>query len=274
MNINADTKIIPIFGDPINHSLSPLIQNTWLKDKKINYVYVAFCVKNKDLKQATDAIRLFGMPGANITVPHKIEIMKYIDKIDKSAQIIGSVNTIVNKDGKLTGYNTDWLGFSQDLKDKNISLKNKNICVVGAGGGSKAILYALSKLKVKKILLTSKNYFDTPENISKQYKNIEILDLDKMSNVLFDKIDCIVNASTCGMDIKDKLPFDIKNHKKNLIIYDLIYNKNTPFKQFAAKNKLKYVSGIGMLVQQGASGFQMWTGKKPNIKQATELVKK
>lgn len=272
MNIKADTKIIPIFGNPISHSLSPLIQNAWFRDKKVNYVYVAFCVKNKDLKQATQAIKLFGMPGANVTVPHKIEIMKYLDKIDKSAQMIGSINTIINKEGKLIGYNTDWNGFVQDLKDKKVFVKNKNVFVIGAGGGAKAILYALSQLKVKKIFLTSKTY-EKAKNISKQYKNIEVFNIDKISNMSFDKIDIMVNASTCGMNPKDKLPFDINDFKKDLIIYDLIYNKQTPFKQFAAKNKLKYISGLGMLVQQGAFGFQMWTGKKPNIKLATELIK-
>lgn len=272
MNITANTKIIPIFGNPVSHSLSPLIQNVWFKDKKINYVYVAFCIKNNDLKQAVYAIKLFDMPGANVTVPHKIEIMKYLDKVDKSAQIIGSVNTIVNKGGKLTGYNTDWNGFAQDLKDKKVSVKNKNIFVVGAGGGAKAILYALAQLKAKKIFLTSKTY-EKAKNMSKQYKNIEVLNIDKISNMSFNNIDVIVNASTCGMNPADKLPFDINDFKKGLIVYDLIYNKETPFKQFAFKNKLKYISGLGMLVQQGAFGFQMWTGKKPNIKSATELIK-
>jgi shikimate dehydrogenase len=272
MNITADTKIIPIFGNPISHSLSPLIQNAWFKDKKINYVYVAFCIENKDLKQATQAIKVFGMPGANVTVPHKIKIMQYLDKIDKSAQMIGSINTIINKDGKLIGYNTDWNGFAQDLKDKKVLVKNKNVFVVGAGGGAKAVLYALYRLKAKKIFLTSKFYEEAKE-VSKKYKNIEVLNINKISNMSFDKIDVMVNASTCGMNPKDIMSFSINNFKKDLIIYDLIYNKQTPFKQFAGKNKLKYFSGIGMLVQQGAFGFQMWTGKKPNIKLATELIK-
>lgn len=273
MNITANTKIIPIFGNPVSHSLSPLIQNAWFQDKKINYVYVAFCVENKDLKQATQAIKFFDMPGANVTVPHKIAIMKYLDKIDKSAEIIGSVNTIVNKGGKLTGYNTDCNGFARDLKDKKVQIKNKNVFVVGAGGGAKAVLYALSQLKAKKIFLASKTY-EKAKYISNKYKNIEVFEIGEISNMSFNKIDVIVNASTCGMNPKDKLPFDIKNFKKDLSIYDLIYNKQTPFQQFAVKNKLKYVSGAGMLVQQGAFSFEMWTGKKPNIKLATELIKR
>jgi len=273
MNITADTKIIPIFGNPISHSLSPLIQNTWLKEEKINCVYVAFRVENKDLKKAIDAVRIFSMPGANVTVPHKTAIMKYLDEIDKSAVKIGSINTIVNRNGKLTGYNTDWNGFFEDLKENKINIKNKTAVVVGAGGGSKAVLYALSYGGIKKIIIASKTY-KTAKVISKKYKTAQAVEIDKMNGFDFSNADIIINASTCGMNPSDILPFKITNFKKTLAIYDLIYGKETPFKKFASANNLKYVSGLGMLVRQGAFGFKMWTGKKPDIKIASELIKK
>ncbi|MBQ3834322.1 MAG: shikimate dehydrogenase, partial [Elusimicrobia bacterium] len=154
-NINSTTKIVGIFGNPISHSLSPVMHNNWFSKNKLNYVYLAFDILPKDLKAAVGSIRTLNIAGVNVTVPHKVEVMKYLDIVDEDAKKIGSVNTIVNKNGVLYGTNTDWQGFITDLKQKKVNLKNKNVLVVGAGGAAKAILYGLNKLKVKKIFLTS-----------------------------------------------------------------------------------------------------------------------
>ena len=118
--ITANTKLISIFGNPIKHSLSPVMQNKWLCKYNIDAVYVAACFEKNQLKKAVDAIKVFDMLGANVTVPYKVDVMKYLDAIDSAAKKIGSVNTIVNKNGKLIGYNTDWNGFSDDLKIQKI----------------------------------------------------------------------------------------------------------------------------------------------------------
>ena len=149
--INASTKLLGIFGNPVSHSLSPIMHNEWFAKYNLNCLYVAFDVLPKNLKSAVESIRTLNILGVNITVPHKVEVMKYLDNIDPAAKSIGSVNTIVNKNNKLYGFNTDWQGFITDLKFKSINLKNKNVLVIGAGGAAKAILYALTKLKVKKI---------------------------------------------------------------------------------------------------------------------------
>ncbi|MBR3654132.1 MAG: shikimate dehydrogenase [Elusimicrobia bacterium] len=272
-NVTADTKLLGIFGNPVNHSLSPIMHNTWFEKYKLNYLYVAFDVLPKNLKSAVESIRTLNILGVNVTVPHKIDVMKYIDTVDDAAKAIGSVNTIVNKKGKLYGYNTDWQGFIADLKSKNINLKNKTILVVGAGGAAKAILYALTKLKVKQIYLTSRT-FDKAKFVARKYKNISVIDINKIPVSFFKDIDCLVNCSTCGMKKEDKLPFTIKEFNKKIVFYDIIYNKETPFKKFAAKNKIKYFSGEGMLIYQGAVSFDKWAGIFPDTEKTLPLIKK
>ena len=129
------------------------------------------------------------------------------------------------------------------------------------------------KLKVKKIFLTSRT-FDKAKFVAKKYKNVSVIDINKISANFLENIDCLVNCSTCGMKKGDKLPFTIKEFNKNIIFYDIIYNKETPFKKFAAKNKIKYFSGEGMLIYQGAVSFDKWTGIFPDTKNTLSLIKK
>ena len=271
-NINSKTKILGIFGCPIVHSLSPLIHNKWIEKYKLNYVYTAFEIKPTDLKKAINSIKVLNVAGVNITVPHKINSMKFVDYIDKNAKEIGSINTIVNKNNKLFGYNTDYEGFIKDLKANKVELKNKNIFVVGAGGAAKAVCYALKTLKVKKIFLTSRT-ISKAYSIAKKYKNIQVVDITKIKDDFFNSIDCLINCSTCGMKKGDILPFEIKEYNKNIVVYDIIYNKPTPFKKFALKNKIKYFSGEGMLVYQAAVSFYKWTNIFPNTNDILRLVK-
>jgi len=271
--VTVNTKLLGIFGNPVEHSLSPVMHNDWFAKYKLNCLYLAFDVLPKNLKAAVESIRTLNILGVNVTVPHKVEVMKYLDKIDSAAKSIGSVNTIVNKNNKLYGFNTDWHGFITDLKFKKIDLKNKKVLVVGAGGASKAILYALTKLKVKKIYLTSRT-FGKAKFVAKKYKNISVIDINKMSPSFLKDIDCLVNCSTCGMKKGDKLPFVIKDFNKKIVFYDIIYNKETPFKKFAVKNKIKYFSGEGMLIYQGAVSFDKWTGIFPDTKKTLSLIEK
>ena len=272
-NVTADTKLLGIFGNPVEHSLSPVMHNDWFAKYKLNCLYLAFDVLPKNLKTAVESIRTLNILGVNVTVPHKVEVMKYLDKIDSAAKSIGSVNTIVNKNNKLYGFNTDWHGFVTDLKFNKIDLKNKNVLVVGAGGASKAILYALKKLHAKKVFLTSRT-FEKAKLVAKKYKNISVIDINKISLNFLKDIDCLVNCSTCGMKKGDKLPFIIKDFNKKIVFYDIIYNKETPFKKFAVKNKIKYFSGEGMLIYQGAVSFDKWTGIFPDTKKTLLLIKK
>ncbi len=144
MKIRGETKVVGIFGYPVSHTLSPLLQNAALEALGLNFIYIPFEVSPKDLERATDAIRALGLKGVNVTVPHKEAVMKFLDEIDESAELIGAVNTILNKNGRLIGYNTDSPGYIRSLhEDAGFDPKGKNVLVIGAGGAARGTLYRL-----------------------------------------------------------------------------------------------------------------------------------
>lgn len=269
--VNTKTKLFSIIGYPVKHSFSPQMQNAWFADEKLNCAYLSFKVDPKNLKKVIDAFKILGFYGINVTIPHKTTVMKYLDSADKAAKAIGGVNTISIKNGKLYGYNTDHSGFSADLLSKKIILKNKKILVYGAGGGSRAVIYALKHSGTQKIYIANRTK-SKAQKLAKHFK-IESIDTSKIKELL-PEIDILVNTSSCGMKRTDSLPFKVNNLKNDMIIYDLIYNKKTPFTKLAKEKKLRYFSGEGMLINQGAHGFKIWTGMYPDTKKALRLFKK
>lgn len=269
--INTETKLFSIIGYPIKHSFSPIMQNKWFEREKLNCKYIPFEVDSKNLKKTIDAFKTLGFYGINITIPYKTSVMKYLDHTDIAAKAIGSVNTVIIKNGKLYGYNTDHSGFSSDIVSKNIKLKNKKVFIYGAGGAARAIIYAVKNAGAKEIYLANRT-FSKASKLAAEFKINEVKNQD-IAKVLAD-VDLIINTSACGMNPKDKIPFKTKAFKEKAIIYDLIYNKITPFKKLADKNKLQYFSGEGMLINQGAHGFKLWTGIYPDTKSAMRLFKR
>jgi shikimate dehydrogenase len=271
MLLNTETILFAILGCPVKHSFSPIMQNKWFEKKRLNCAYLAFEPKDYELKRTIKSLKDLKFRGFNITIPHKVKAMKYVDVIDKSAKKIGSINTVINKNNKLYGYNTDHLGFVRDLKTKKVVVENKNILVIGAGGAARGIVYALKTCKAKNIYMANR----TPGKSVKLVKEFKIksVDINNIKDIL-DTIDILINCSSCGMQKDDKLPFSAGKIKRNLIVYDLIYNKKTPFVEFAKRNKLKVFTGEGMLIWQGAYAFNMWTGDFPDITIAKKLLKK
>ncbi|MCL1971613.1 MAG: shikimate dehydrogenase [Endomicrobia bacterium] len=267
--LNAETKLFAILGFPIKHSFSPQIQNAWFEKEKLNCAYMPFEVEPKNLKKTVEALKLLGFYGINITIPHKTAVMKYLDHVDKAAKLIGSVNTIAVKSNKLYGYNTDYSGFSSDLALKNIKIKDKTILIFGAGGGARAVIYSVKNSGVKNIYLSNRTH-KSAVNLAKEFK-IEALDINKIPDIL-PQTDLIVNASACGMKKTDVLPFEISSLKKDAVIYDLIYNKTTPFVKASKEKGIKFYTGEGMLINQGAHGFKIWTGIYPDTKSALKLL--
>ncbi|MDR1784793.1 MAG: shikimate dehydrogenase [Endomicrobium sp.] len=272
MIINTETKLFAILGYPVKHSLSPQMQNEWFKKENLNCIYLAFESHPDYLEETVKSLKLLKFYGVNITVPHKIEIMKYVDFLDEAAKKVGSVNTLDFKNNKIYGYNTDYLGFSQDLLAKEINLKNKNVLVIGAGGAARAIVYALKNSEAGNIYISNRTLRGA-QQLANIFK-LNVFDITKVKELL-PEIDLLVNASSCGLKKSDVLPFnDIVRVKSSLVIYDLIFNKVTPFVKFAKRKKLKVFTGEGMLARQGACGFKIWTGKYPDIKFAETFLKK
>jgi len=244
------------------------MQNAWFEKEKLNCAYMPFKVEPKNLKKTVEALKLLGFYGINITIPHKTAVMKYLNHVDKAAKLIGSVNTVAVKNNKLYGYNTDYCGFSSDLALKNIKIKDKTILIFGAGGAARAVIYCVKNNGAKHIYLSNRTH-KSAVNLAKEFK-AEALDINKIPGILAET-DLIVNASACGMKKTDALPFEISNVKKGAVIYDLIYNKPTPFVKAAKERGIKFYTGEGMLINQGAHGFKIWTGIYPDTKSALRL---
>jgi len=269
MNISGKTRIMGIFGYPIEHTLSPLMHNSAFKRLGLDNCYVAFKVLPEDLPDAVKAIRSLNLLGVNITVPHKEKVIPLLDEVSEEASFIGAVNTIVNREGKLTGYNTDGRGFMSSLAEANISVDGKKILILGAGGASRAISYYLSE-KTSKLSL-----FDIDKQKAKKLVN----DLQKIRNNVFfldnlDNIDTpeiIINATPLGLKPDDPLPINTEIISPDMIVCDLVYKK-TKLLQEAEKKGAKILDGSGMLLWQGVLAFELWTGIKPPIEVMREVL--
>ena len=258
--ITGKTKITGIFGYPVEHTLSPAMHNAAFKALSLDYCYVPFQVHPEHLQYAVRAIRALNLCGVNVTVPHKEKVLPLLDEIHEEATFIGAVNTIVNHQGKLAGHNTDGKGFIKVLAEKRISLAEKNILVIGAGGASRAISYYLCQnSKTLQIYnRTRKRALKLVNDLKRLCNNVSLCD----DIIHIKDFHMIINATSVGLKNEDPSPFDTSLLKKNQIICDLIYKKTRLLKE-ASRKGCKVIDGSGMLLWQGMLAFELWTGKKP-----------
>lgn len=261
MNVTGKTKITGLFGYPVEHTLSPLMHNAAFEHLGLDYCYLPFSVHPDSLKTAAEAVRALSMAGVNVTIPHKEAVIPYLDAVNEEALFIGAVNTIVNKEGTLTGYNTDGRGFMRALAENNISPDNKKVLVVGAGGASRAISYYLSE-KAARLCL-----FDTDKiKLGKLASDLsEIRDTVHVLNAIdVEDFDLLINATPLGLKASDPLPIDVSRLSSRQTVCDLIYKK-TPLLSAAEKQGCKTTDGLGMLLWQGVLAFELWTGTFPPV---------
>lgn len=264
MNVNGKTKITGIFGHPVGHTLSPAMHNAAFRSLGLNMCYIAFDVLPKDLPDAVKAVKSLNLLGVNITVPHKENVIPLLDDVNAEAKFMGAVNTVVNSEGKLTGYNTDGLGFMSSLAEAEISSDGKTILIIGGGGASRAISYYLSRGKATDLLL----YDIDRSKVKKLADDLNISSDNKVS--LLDDIenigkpDIIINATPLGLNNEDPLPLDPGHLNSETVVYDLVY-KNTKFLREAKKKGAKTLDGSGMLLWQGVEAFRLWTGVGPPV---------
>lgn len=272
MKIDAKTKLLGIIGYPIGHSLSPFLHTMIAKKYELNYIYLAFEVKPSMLKNIKEAILTLGICGLNVTIPYKEKIILYLDNIEKLAKHIGAVNTIVNKNGQLIGYNTDIYGFVKSLED--IVVENENAFVIGCGGVSRAIICGLDELGVNKVYIydiDNKKMEFLKDKFGKYVVPIREQEIEKI--VKDSKI--IINATPLGMKEGDPSPIDLGLITNQHIVYDVIYNRETELIKHAKKIGCRYViDGKSMFVYQAANSFFLWTGVKPDVKFMYNLVNK
>lgn len=268
--LTGKTKNLGIIGYPIEHSLSPVMQNAAINHAKIDYTYVAMPVRPKELKTAFQGLKSLGFQGFNVTIPHKVNIMPLLDQIDEDAKRIGAVNTVVLKDGISIGYNTDCVGFIKSLKNNDVEIKGKNAVLLGAGGAARAVIWGLIKEGVASISIGVRNP-DKVEGLIADFSDVFQINLFKWSELQFERsleiCDILINCTPLGMypNINDMPPVQWCLFKNNIVVCDLIYTPQLT--QFLAKAKSfghKFINGEGMLVEQGAAAFQLWINIYPS----------
>ena len=273
MNMDNSKKLVGILGYPLSHSLSPVMQNMAFKYYNLNNVYVPIEVKPEDLEIIVKAIRGMNFIGFNVTVPHKIEVVKYLDEMDKLAELIGAVNTVVVKDGNLKGYNTDGIGFLKSFQENtNESIEGKRVFILGAGGASRAVSMTLAMNKAEKVYICNRTYEKAErlsQDINTKIGNVSAavpMEYEKMKEVIYDS-DVFINTTTVGMHPNvDESPIDRSLLHENLILCDIVYNpRKTKLLEEAEELGCKTVPGLSMLVYQGAESFRLWTGMEAPV---------
>ncbi|MFB4164851.1 shikimate dehydrogenase [Alteribacillus sp. JSM 102045] len=269
-------KLFGLIGHPVGHSMSPVMHNDQFERLELPYFYHAFDVAPGELKEAVKGMRSLGFSGFNVTVPHKVEVMQYIDEINEEAQMIGAVNTVVNTNGKWIGYNTDGKGYVESLLSKTgKKLHDYNILVIGAGGAARAVVTSLYRYGVKSLAITNRT-ISKAEDINKNLKEgpgVEILNKEEAEQKT-NHYDLIINTTSIGMapDI-NTTPWKTEALKSGCLCSDLIYNplKTTWLKE-AENMGADTLNGVGMFVGQGAVAFELWTGIWPDIERMTDIV--
>jgi len=273
MNINGKTQLYALIGYPVKHTFSPAMHNAAFKSLGMNAVYLPFEVAPKGLKAAISHMKSVGVRGLNVTIPHKENVLRYLDEIDKAASLIKAVNTIVIKNGKLKGFNTDGMGFVNSLRETfGILPKGKAFFIMGAGGASKAISFSLAIRGARRIVLVDGIRDKAIRLAASLAKNTscEAIALKKdkkaMKELIFSS-DVFINATPCGMKASDPRLIDPSLLRRGLLVCDVIYNPPvTRLLRDAKKRGARILNGTGMLLNQGIASFSLWTGKKAPVR--------
>ncbi|WP_416827320.1 shikimate dehydrogenase [Ectobacillus polymachus] len=269
-------KLYGVIGNPIGHSLSPLIHNDAFSSLQIDAHYHAFRIEEDKLADAVKGFRATEIAGFNVTIPHKVAIMQYLDSVDDLAKQIGAVNTVVNKDGQLIGYNTDGTGYVRALESiAGDSLSQKRVLLIGAGGACRAIYFTLASKGITQIDIANRTISraqDLIDSCHYQTSSYAVSLEEALQNE--QSYDIIVNTTSVGMypHVEDS-PFSIQELKQGAIVTDIIYNPfQTTFLTEAKRAGAIVQNGVDMFVYQGALAFQLWTGKWPNVERMKQLV--
>lgn len=261
--------LLGVMGDPIGHSKSPLMHNAALQALNIPGAYVPLHVKPEELGEAVCAIRTLGFRGVNVTIPHKVEVMQYLDRLDDSAVAIGAVNTIVNDNGVLTGYNTDGIGYVRSLKAEAISdLTGTRIMVIGAGGAARGIVAALLQENPSSIVIANRTS-DKAQALAAAWKeagHVTGISLEEVPERL-QETDVLINTTSVGMYPNvEEMPVDPGLLHPGMVVSDLIYNPLYTRLLTESREKGCMVhGGLGMFVYQGAYALEYWTGESAPV---------
>lgn len=269
-------KIYGVMGDPIAHSMSPDIHNDAFEKENIEAVYHHFHVTKEGLNDAVKGMKALGIEGFNITIPHKTSIIPLLDEVDELALAIGAVNTVVNKNGRFIGYNTDGKGFFKSLCDEiSGDIKAKKTLVIGAGGAARAIYFTLVKEGVKQVDIANRTKERAAQLVSdcpydKVSKALSIIEAEESLS----QYDLIIQTTSSGMSPElDHSPLKVDQLKTGAIVSDIIYNPlQTKLLREAGEKGAVTQNGLGMFINQAALAFEIWTGIMPDTARMTDIV--
>ncbi|MBD3254650.1 MAG: shikimate dehydrogenase [Candidatus Lokiarchaeota archaeon] len=269
--ISGKTKTLSLIGHPVEHSFSPIMHNAAIKELNLNYIYTAYDVHPDKLKDAIKGIIALGIKGANVTIPHKENVIQYLDEIDSTAKKMGAVNTIKNEAGYLMAKNTDGPGARKSMEDAGWTISNKKILLVGAGGVARALCYFLADAEQ---IVATDIVEEKAINLSKEVGEKMDANIVGKANTyenLAEEIktaDILINATPLGMFPKinaTAIPKELLNEK--LMVFDVVYNPTqTKLLREASEAGCEILGGLDMLVNQGVLAFEWWTGVTPNSK--------
>jgi shikimate dehydrogenase len=268
--ITGKTKLLGLIGDPVEHTLSPYMHNAAFKSLNLDYVYIPFHVKKIELKAAIEGASSLEIKGLNVTIPHKTEVMKFLDVLDDTAELIGAVNTI-KFDDEIKGYNTDGLGAVRAIEETS-TVRDKKIVILGAGGASRAISFQIILSGAGRVIIANRTLEKASllkkNLVEKLDANVEAIDLGEKLNYELKDADILINTTPIGMypNIHQKPLVTSKMMHENLIVNDIIYNPlKTGILREAVKANAKIVTGVKMLIYQGIESFKIWTEVEPPV---------
>ena len=274
LKIDPKTKLYGIFGNPVEHSLSPLLHNAAFKHLKMDCVYMAFRIDPNSLALAFEGMRSLNIHGVNVTIPFKEDAVNLVDEIPEDFdRLTGAINTVSLKDGKLFGYNTDGPGFLQALQEElSFRPEGKDVLVLGSGGAARGVVFALARRGVDRIFIYNRSHERArglAEYAATHFLETEFQCIESPDALPSSKLDLVVNATSCGMKSNKDLPMEWARLGKPKAAYDLVYTPSeTPWIKEAKKIGIPSANGLGMLVAQAAISFECWTGKKEGVREA------
>ena len=265
-------ELVGVFGHPVSENPTVVVQEAAFKEKGLNWRYLTIEVYPEDLEDAIKGLKAFNMRGINLTIPHKVAVLNYLDELSESAKIIGAVNTVINKDKRLFGENTDGKGFLKALVDDgNVDPLDKNAVIFGAGGAARAIAVELTFAGLNKLVVVNRSEERGNELVNhlkeQTSMDVEFVKWDTQFNIP-DNFEIIINATSIGLypNVNDKPNINYESITKDMIVCDVVPNPpHTEFLKEAEKRGAKTIDGLGMLVYQGAIGFELWTGEKAPV---------
>ena len=277
---NYRAELTGVFGDPVDDNPTGVVEEAAFAAKNLNYRYLTIKVLPEDLGKAMDSVKIFDMKGINLTMPHKIKVLPYLDELSPAAEIIGAVNTVIQKEGRLFGENTDGKGFVTALKNSGETLDKKNVTILGAGGAARAIAVECALNGAAHINIINRSIEKGEELASliqmKTDSSAKYLNW-KNNMAIPSDTDILINATSIGFspNVTDKPDIDYTAITPEMCVCDVIFNPaETIFLKSAAENGAKTITGLGMLVQQAALNFTLWTGVEAPVDVMEDALKK